>query len=613
MSRFIFLVAMVIVLTDCGSDSPAGPADSPPAPSLQVSPSSVALTSEVQGESSDATVMVKNSGGGTLNWSANANQTWIELSPVSGSLNEGQSTTVTVSVADGVFAAGSYTGAVSVSANTLNSPATVTTALTVTQSEAVSLAAGTPVGGISGSSGSELLFGIDVPSASSAVLPGGGGGVGTSVVFGSSLVVMLQGSGSAGNADLYVRHGSPPTTSEFDCRSDSAGNDEECVIDDPSSGTWYALIVGATEYSGLSIVADQFTYHTVTVTGSGSGYGTITSDPAGINCAISVGTTSGNCSARFDVGTTVTLTPSEVAVSRFSGWSGNCSGRGECVLSDLIADGSATAQFDDMGLVFRDAYQQEFAIDIPNPAVVRSEWAPERDLHEWLSTAYLDSKQYRLFWWPDGSVTSGSVTIHQLPKGDIRVIVVAVDHGNTNIAEVLDNLWPTAQNEIDARHASLAEARGYVEPLIRFTHTNVLALRSEIGDPRDRNSVIEFLAGKGYSEQDFDIVVSMDLDADNVAGGFTFLRDFVYMGCFFCTEGGFYSFSASDLTGLANAIYHHEVGHIWGWDHDWTFCTPNFNFDLCQGFMTAPTLWGWEDTDGDGIPEILDSTPYGRL
>ena len=31
-----------------------------------------------------------------------------------------------------------------------------------------------------------------------------------------------------------------------------------------------------------------------------------------------------------------------------------------------------------------------------------------------------------------------------------------------------------------------------------------------------------------------------------------------------------------------------------------------------EPFISAPILFGWEDVDGDGIPEILDDTPYGR-
>lgn len=29
-------------------------------------------------------------------------------------------------------------------------------------------------------------------------------------------------------------------------------------------------------------------------------------------------------------------------------------------------------------------------------------------------------------------------------------------------------------------------------------------------------------------------------------------------------------------------------------------------------FIAPPVLFGWEDVDGDRVPEILDSTPYGR-
>ena len=29
-------------------------------------------------------------------------------------------------------------------------------------------------------------------------------------------------------------------------------------------------------------------------------------------------------------------------------------------------------------------------------------------------------------------------------------------------------------------------------------------------------------------------------------------------------------------------------------------------------FRVPPVLLGWEDVDGDSVPEILDATPYGR-
>jgi List-Bact-rpt repeat protein len=61
----------------------------------------------------------------------------------------------------------------------------------------------------------------------------------------------------------------------------------------------------------------------LTVTKSGTGTGTVTSNPAGINC----GTT---CSAEFPEGTEVELTATAAAGSKFTGWSGACTGTGAC-------------------------------------------------------------------------------------------------------------------------------------------------------------------------------------------------------------------------------------------------------------------------------------------
>jgi endo-1,4-beta-xylanase len=75
----------------------------------------------------------------------------------------------------------------------------------------------------------------------------------------------------------------------------------------------------------------------LTVTKSGSGSGTVTSAPAGINC----GTT---CSASYASGTSVTLTAAAASGSTFAGWSGACTGTGTCILS-MTAARSVTATF----------------------------------------------------------------------------------------------------------------------------------------------------------------------------------------------------------------------------------------------------------------------------
>jgi hypothetical protein len=64
----------------------------------------------------------------------------------------------------------------------------------------------------------------------------------------------------------------------------------------------------------------------LTVSKTGSGAGTVTSAPAGIDCGSS-------CQAAFAQGSVVTLTATAAAGSQFSGWSGACSGLAACVVT----------------------------------------------------------------------------------------------------------------------------------------------------------------------------------------------------------------------------------------------------------------------------------------
>jgi YVTN family beta-propeller protein len=75
---------------------------------------------------------------------------------------------------------------------------------------------------------------------------------------------------------------------------------------------------------------------TLAVGRSGTGYGTVTSTPAGILCGPA-------CVARFDPGTVVTLTPAPDGSSTFSGWGGDCEQTGGVVRMD--ASRSCTATF----------------------------------------------------------------------------------------------------------------------------------------------------------------------------------------------------------------------------------------------------------------------------
>jgi hypothetical protein len=79
-----------------------------------------------------------------------------------------------------------------------------------------------------------------------------------------------------------------------------------------------------------------------TITSLGTGSGTVTSSPAGISCGT-------DCSEAYVSGTSVTLTATPASGSVFSGWSGACSGTGNCTLT-ITANTSAIATFAPQGV-----------------------------------------------------------------------------------------------------------------------------------------------------------------------------------------------------------------------------------------------------------------------
>ena len=92
---------------------------------------------------------------------------------------------------------------------------------------------GDSVANLSGSTGSWQYFTIDVPAGA------------------TNLQVVM--SGGSGDADLYLRFGSQPTTSSYDCRPYSSGNNESCPVASPSAGTYHIGINAFSSYSGVTL------------------------------------------------------------------------------------------------------------------------------------------------------------------------------------------------------------------------------------------------------------------------------------------------------------------------------------------------------------------------
>ncbi|MBK9668994.1 MAG: M4 family metallopeptidase [Thermomonas sp.] len=75
-------------------------------------------------------------------------------------------------------------------------------------------------------------------------------------------------SGGTGDADLYAKFGSAPTTTSNDCKSEGGTNAETCSIATAQAGTYYVLVKGYSAFSGMSITGSY--------TAGGGGGGTQT-------------------------------------------------------------------------------------------------------------------------------------------------------------------------------------------------------------------------------------------------------------------------------------------------------------------------------------------------
>ena len=113
----------------------------------------------------------------------------------------------------------------------------------------------------------------------SVVVSGGGGACGGTVLCNGTAVALPSGaaktwssiytidvpagktsvvfniSGGSGDADLYVRLGSAPTTASYNCRPYLSGNNETCTLNAPAPGKYYVGVYAYAAYSGVSLKA----------------------------------------------------------------------------------------------------------------------------------------------------------------------------------------------------------------------------------------------------------------------------------------------------------------------------------------------------------------------
>ncbi|QSX79811.1 S8 family serine peptidase [Lysobacter solisilvae] len=153
-----------------------------------------------------------------------------------------------------------------------------TSSVTVSSGGGNVLTNGVPVTGIAGAAGSQQFWTLAVPAGASNL--------------------RFVTSGGTGDADLYVKFGSAPTTSSYDCRSSGSTNAETCNIATAQAGTYHVLVNAYSAFSGMSLTGSY-------TTGGGQTYSNGTDVAIGDNTTvespITVSGRSGNAPASTPV------------------------------------------------------------------------------------------------------------------------------------------------------------------------------------------------------------------------------------------------------------------------------------------------------------------------
>jgi hypothetical protein len=279
---------------------------------------------------------------------------------------------------------------------------------------------------------------------------------------------------------------------------------------------------------------------------------------------------------------------------------------------------------------FVDLYQEYFGLKLAAPVFARyvMPWPDAHDVTRWVSTAYIGDTQYEVDLFDDGTSTTFTRPIGHAtadfapigrPAGSYRMLAVFVDYGNTGISESdALNALATSAEAFNRFWLKQSNAAGVSTPILQIEVTGAFLDGPTVAGKEESAAQIAARTGQDLAQYDF--LVEVDLDAELSVAASTGGLGFGGTGCW---EGGspmvdIYAAvnnRESLLSGFAT-VFDHELSHSLGWSHWW----PNGDAGVAAQLSTdwynktaLPTrLFGWIDSDGDGLLEILDPTPYGR-
>ena len=259
----------------------------------------------------------------------------------------------------------------------------------------------------------------------------------------------------------------------IDCGTDCSENYVEGTVviltATPDTGSIFAGWAGDCDSCGSSLVCSITmdsnktceavfeSSYTLTVTKSGTGDGTVTSSPAGIDCG-------GTCSTDFINGTSVTLTATVSGNNAFFGWSGDCSSCGNstsCTIN-MNSDKTCNAEFNrttQNGRIFGN-----FTLGIwPNFVAVDTNITCNGSITPWLSLDYFDGTTYHVV----VAYTPVSVLCYDDPAFIPAHSTVLFDSTNAQLNGMMDGYIPIKVEVVLKDGGEPGYGRDYAEIIIK--------------------------------------------------------------------------------------------------------------------------------------------------
>lgn len=246
--------------------------------------------------------------------------------------------------------------------------------------------------------------------------------------------------------------------------------------------------------------------------------------------------------------------------------------------------------------------------------------------NRWESAAYIGDTLYMVSLDDSGRISGGRVPISrplragesgipvQRPEGLYRVLIAFMDFGGTDITrDDALRAVPELSRVVNDWHKNFARERGLSKPILELHMTGCYARV----DPRSELifSADEIRTLTGINPADFNLLAQVDLSRENRSpesdsGGLSFYGNAGPQAerVTFWTS---LSTKADMVNHLALVLFDHELAHCFGWIHEWSVGDGGYVDHVDRSSSIPALMFGWTDTDGDGVIEILDSTPYG--